>query len=656
MKKLLLFPAVYFLLTSVSWCQVFTLPYYEDFETGSPGWLATVGPQSNWELGAPSYGNINSVHSGGNCWAVNLDSAYIGGTHCFLDVPAIDLGNHTGFRVSMWLNSDVETYYDGVVIMYRTDTTIPAWNVLGAYNAPGSVNWYNLQNLISSNLPGWSGTSGGWFNASILIPNIFGNTKIWLRFRFTSDLSVSWDGFAMDDFSIEPAEINYISGAVYRDVNGNAQIDTTDVPVSLVPVTVSSGSQQQVIHTNTSGLYYLIANTAGGCSVIAQPPVYYTVAPQGYNITMPGSGQVSSGNDFLFIPTPGITDVWVNHHSPSMRPGFQTIQSITFGNKGTDTANGQIDFQFHPWLSVISASASFSPVTPTQITIPYTGLLPGEERMFQLVMYCDSGAVTGNVITANAVITPYLTDMDTSDNSDITLISIVNSFDPNNKLVNPEGNVTPTQVSAGLDLEYTLNFQNTGTAPAIHINLFDMIDDKLDLSTFSLISTSHPVTGITVGPNRQLHVSFANINLPDSTADEIHSHGYIRYSIQPYNNLMTGDTIINTAAIHFDNNFPVMTNSVMTVVEDPSGLIESSANPNLILYPNPNNGEFIIKSDVDNHFRQWTIVDVTGRILDFGSLASSKRWNINTSIKTPGVYFIKLSGPGGTDVVRFLTR
>ena len=54
--------------------------------------------------------------------------------------------------------------------------------------------------------------------------------------------------------------------------------------------------------------------------------------------------------------------------------------------------------------------------------------------------------------------------------------------------------------------------------------------------------------------------------LPDSNVNELASHGFLRFRVKPVNGLVIGDVIKNTAAIYFDYNLPVYTNTEMTTV------------------------------------------------------------------------------------------
>ncbi len=636
--------------------QVFTIPYFEDFETGAPGWVATTAGPSNWELGTPSFGTTNSAHSGTNCWEVDLDSGYAGNTNCFLDAPPFNFSGIGSIRISMWQNRNCEANWDGVVLLYRTDTNSMSWNVLGQSGAPGSMNWYNQGSILSSGLPAWTGNSNGWYQSSIVIPNIFGTDDVYFRFRFTSDASVAGDGFSIDDFSIEPDNACFITGNLFLDVNANSVIDAADTPISNMMVTGSFGSNQWLSFSSSNGEYYLVSDTGVVTTVTPEYLLYHTVSPSSHNITINSVGQVSSGNDFLYTPIPGITDVRITHNSTFFRPGFNTTHNLIYSNDGTDTVTGTILFFHDTAVSLVSATAPYTQIAANTIEFNYSNLIPGETRNIQVVTLTDSTAFLGQPVANGTQIYPLLTDTLPFNNSDTTRNFVINSYDPNNKLVDPDGNITPAQVAAGIDLNYTINFQNTGNAPAIHVNVLDVIDDRLDLSTIQIVSTSHPLTSVNIGANRQLHFQFANINLPDSVNNEPASHGFINYRIRPLTSLFEGDEISNTAAIYFDNNLPVITNTVITRVETPVGVSDIAADGQITIYPNPNHGNFTVQFNSGLSFDSWVVYNTLGGKVDSGKVTQQDSFGIRSSSLTPGIYLIQLSGKQVSRTLRFVVH
>src|SRR5690606_25411947 len=135
---------------------------------------------------------------------------------------------------------------------------------------------------------------------------------------------------------------------------------------------------------------------------------------------------------------------------------------------------------------------------------------------------------------------------------------ITDSYDPNDKLVTPVGRTEEHYTPTGSALKYKIRFQNTGTAVAYRIVVVDTLSEQLDLSTLQVGATSHPGRLEVSGKGRPvLTWTFDNIMLPDSTADEPGSHGYIQFSIKPKADLPEKALVENFADIFFDFNSPI---------------------------------------------------------------------------------------------------
>ncbi|MBK8442580.1 MAG: hypothetical protein IPL35_03810 [Sphingobacteriales bacterium] len=119
-------------------------------------------------------------------------------------------------------------------------------------------------------------------------------------------------------------------------------------------------------------------------------------------------------------------------------------------------------------------------------------------------------------------------------------------------------------------LHYVIRFQNTGSAEAIQVVVKDELVDNLDISTFQMVAASHDYRLRL--ENRILEVFFENINLPDSTANEPESHGFVAFKIKAADSVAIGSQLKNTAEIYFDYNFPIVTNTTETAVIELSPL------------------------------------------------------------------------------------
>jgi hypothetical protein len=156
-------------------------------------------------------------------------------------------------------------------------------------------------------------------------------------------------------------------------------------------------------------------------------------------------------------------------------------------------------------------------------------------------------------------------------------LPIVDSFDPNDKAVSPQGvgseQYTPTNAS----LDYVIRFQNTGTDVAYKVVVVDTLSDQLDMRTLQVGAVSHAYKMNVTGKGRPvLTFTFPNINLPDSTADQAGSNGFIQFSIKPKANLAPKTRIENAADIYFDYNEPVRTNTTRNTLYDVPVVVNAS--------------------------------------------------------------------------------
>ncbi len=181
---------------------------------------------------------------------------------------------------------------------------------------------------------------------------------------------------------------------------------------------------------------------------------------------------------------------------------------------------------------------------------------------FNFNVQVDNNAVQGSQLCITVSLTTAIADINLNNNFLSQCFTVRNSFDPNEKVAYPPNIL---EVNGDRWLTYTINFQNTGTADAIHIKVTDTLSAALDVSTFTLLANSkEPIvqlynTGVLV-------LNFPNINLPDSNSNEPGSHGYVQFKIRAKDNIVIGDVISNTANIYFDFNAPIITNTTNNVV------------------------------------------------------------------------------------------
>ncbi|RQO32256.1 hypothetical protein DBR32_01205 [Taibaiella sp. KBW10] len=244
---------------------------------------------------------------------------------------------------------------------------------------------------------------------------------------------------------------------------------------------------------------------------------------------------------------------------------------------------------------------------------------------FKVLARTNTNAGIGTQVCYQTQVSTTLPETSYSNNIFNSCYNVVNSHDPNDKNVQPKGNVSPDNQW----LVYTIRFQNTGNAPARNINIKDTISTNVDINTLEVLDFSFkPVVEVSV-PNRAVRFGFNAIHLPDSFSNEPMSHGYVTYRIKQSGNLAAGATIKNTAHIYFDYNSPITTNTAITTIEIPSRIKEVTRDQSLQVYPNPVAQQFILTIDGKRvSDGRVALYDVTGKQVFNQSLRATTAINI----------------------------
>jgi uncharacterized repeat protein (TIGR01451 family) len=179
-------------------------------------------------------------------------------------------------------------------------------------------------------------------------------------------------------------------------------------------------------------------------------------------------------------------------------------------------------------------------------------------------------------------------------NFNSTTFTVCTSYDPNDKQVLPSGLTSAGYITnSDSVLTYRVNFQNTGTAMALNVVIQDTLSNYLDASTLSVLDASHTYF-VSVQNDKELTFSFPTIYLPDSNTNEPLSHGHITYQVRTKPNLSAGTVINNTAAIYFDYNAPVITNTTVNTIYMPLSASATASSANALCNSACGNGFIVV--------------------------------------------------------------
>ncbi|MDQ3050444.1 MAG: hypothetical protein M3Q95_06125 [Bacteroidota bacterium] len=444
--------------------------------------------------------------------------------------------------------------------------------------------------------------------------------------------------------------LDIISGHVYYDQNNNSVKDPQEyyLPNRLLYTTPNNIAYT----TDTTGFYQFFIGSIGDTLRPALPTSFCTSNPA-YELALGAATNVDFG---LYLPQ-GIQDLTIDmtNRTP-FRPWFETIIDVEVKNLGSVDLPALVQVVLDSTLTY--QNSNINPVTISGDTLTFltdTISFLGNRKISIQVQTSVMDTI-GTPIFCSALVEPLSGDTVPSNNFSVIQTLVVGSFDPNDKSANHDPYFTPQQLQNNEEMQYIIRFQNTGNFQADFVRIVDTLSSFTDQSTFRLISSSHDVR-FGFDPGRVVTFYFDNINLPDSTADEPNSHGYVKFGIHFFQNLPIGTGIENTAAIYFDFNSPVITNTVSTLIADPpiNVSVEEFEHPQkLLVFPNPVSEMLTILLEGNQPDQAFILViyDLSGRIITQSEF-TGHRFTTDVSSYSNGPYAGSILVPGSDKRLQF---
>jgi Secretion system C-terminal sorting domain len=440
-----------------------------------------------------------------------------------------------------------------------------------------------------------------------------------------------------------------VSGRLYIDDNANCTYNGGE---SMVPITIIE---------ITPGPYYTTTDGLGSFAVDLPFGTYqfseqHPVVEQNCALDV----VVSSGA----LPNQNIgcaggmqLDARVLMANGAARPGFDLLYAIDVDNL-TTAATGAVTLtvQADPNLVFVAMNA---PATVVGNVYTWNLIMNNafEHHEIGLRMHVPPDVnLIGTVLNTSATLSTANTDVDLGNNSASSQQLVTGSFDPNDKKAITSSRIS--DVSYFLDedewIDYTIRFQNTGTDTAFNVVITDTLLSTLDPATIQWGPSSHTCTRA-IEAAGTLKFVYANILLPDSTTNEPQSHGFVSFRIRPYQPVLPGTFIENTANIFFDFNPPVITEPSVLVAEFSTSVHEQARGQGqLRLLPNPVSDQLMITSD--GTIQAITIVASDGREVMHRSMRSANS-TIDVADLSAGSYFLLATmNNGSTTRERFIKQ
>lgn len=272
-------------------------------------------------------------------------------------------------------------------------------------------------------------------------------------------------------------------------------------------------------------------------------------------------------------------DLVVNMSAESMVVGQTRRIFIDAYNALCEPTNGNIIFDLGESLEFVSSSVSNYTVEDNTVIWPFENLNfdDGHIQITLTVLVSPDTPVGDWIEYGVSIVDENESDIDTTNNSQVINALTTGSFDPNDKQVYPSGICTPRYTIQPETFTYTVRFQNLGNAAAQNIFIYDTLSMHLDPQSIVIRGFDPFLPIVEVIEGNILTFSFYEIYLPDSLSNPEESTGYVIFEIAPYNANLPDNTVIeNNAAIVFDMNEPIITNTVLNTIVEEIPLVDNT--------------------------------------------------------------------------------
>lgn len=219
----------------------------------------------------------------------------------------------------------------------------------------------------------------------------------------------------------------------------------------------------------------------------------------------------------------------------------------------------------------------------------------------------------------------------------------------------PKG-INDSLITTKTDLEYFIQFQNTGTDTIHRVAIRDTINTNyLDISSIRPGTSSHPFT-FRVFQNGVVKIILDSVALPGAQVNQAGSVGFVKFKISQLPNNPAGTLIPNKTVISFDYDQPITTNTtrhyiagdsitdIVTIISDVEDVTWNGAA--VKVYPNPFVHTATMEIEGDT-FKEiiFEVYDLNGKRLRRETFHQDV-FTIQKGTLSKGMYFYSVKGDG----------
>lgn len=459
-------------------------------------------------------------------------------------------------------------------------------------------------------------------------------------------------------FSYEYLYCHTLPIKIYGDNNSDCMFDSGDY-YNYLPVTIQVDSNGVTIDTITAtgGNYYKEYGPTGTVYKFS-----LLTAPAGMMVTCPSSGVLydtiqayvnTFAPKYFGLGCITTTDFDVAVYVSGICGRHHSTHNILTDNSYCTATTPVLTMTFSPKYNFSSANPTPSSVVGNVITWDFTTVMSDSPSVLVRTSFEVPSSVwlaPGDTIMCHYHLSPIIGDVDTTNNNCTTIDTVKFSYDPNEMAVTPAGTIV-----AGTQLQYTINFENTGNDTAFNISVMDTLSPNVDIHSLRIVAASAVMNMAILksGSYTIAKFDFPGINLLDSSHHNF-CDGMVQFNINTRSGLPIGTTIFNHAGIFFDDNPVVMTDTVEDIIGmHATGIAATSNASKVAIYPNPANGELTISID-NGTYSSAVITNLLGQEVISQTLPLvATQTKVNVSRLPAGMYYIIFRGESGVKVLKF---
>jgi len=433
-----------------------------------------------------------------------------------------------------------------------------------------------------------------------------------------------------------------VSGLVYFDLNGN-NIKDSNEPVFPYAHFHDAGTGTD-FYSGPDGKFYGCMPAVSNDLLLVNAPKYHTVNTNPIPVSN-SEGGYTQGLNVAVVPEPGTVDLELNMWQVEpIIAGQPGAFYVAYTNVGTTcVGGGDFEIILSDALTITNIDVDGVTLSGNEATFSTSeNICPHDSFKFTISFDADNALNVGDILLSQAVINaPFEVGFSEyyENNTSIVQSVVVENSDLNFKSVSQDS-INSWFILSEQYLDYVIHFQNTSGNIVDNMRITDDMDPGLNLFSFKVIETSHPMQIEQTGST--FTFKFDDIALVSANDDEYASRGFIRYALRPMLNLPTGTVIENTASLFPDTASEIELNTVTTLFTSTTGISEIEFEVNV--FPNPASHYLQVTTLPDVDLRRIEIYNLTGKKIAEYSGQDVRDIKIDVSAYAKGTYFLRFIG------------